>query len=159
MAQTNREIFQDRIAGTTANDIGGADTVYGMYDFPYIYNITNTAANGSVSTTKIWSNPFPYPVVISSLRLNCDAAVAFNATNYATHTVSVDDAADGSPVTAATFVSNTVNYAADIDASPATHVLANSVVAAGANVFIAVSQAAAGVALPVRTLKLKFRRK
>jgi hypothetical protein len=158
MTQTNREIFQDRIAGTTANDIGGAATVAGMFDGQWIERIATTAANGSIAATKFWSNPLPFPVV-ATFWLNCDSAVAFNATNYATHTISVDDGADTSPVTAATFLTNAVNYAADIDVTASTSNTANCVVAAGANVFYAVTQAAAGVSLPVRVLKMKFHRK
>jgi hypothetical protein len=158
MAQTNREIFQDRQAGTTASDIGGIDTVHAMHDFGFVHSITNTAANGAVALTKVWSNMLPYPVVVTC-RLNCDAAVAFNATNYANHIISVDDGANTAPVVAATFSSNTVNYAADIDASPASSSTTNSVIVSGGNLFVEVTQTAAGVALPVRLLKFKFRRK
>jgi hypothetical protein len=158
MTQTNREIFQDRLAGTTANDIGGNDTVRDLFSGAWCERITNTAANGAVAVTKFWSNPHAFPVV-AVFRLNCDAAVAFNATNYANHLLTVDDGANGTPVAAATFSSNTVNYAADIDASPASFSEVNSVVPAGGNVFYEVTQTAAGVALPVRTLKMKYFRK
>ncbi len=158
MAQTNREIFQDRLGGTVAQDIGGADTVRGMFDGAVVERITNTAANAAVAVTKVWSNPLPFPVVITC-RLNCDAAVAGHAANYASHIISVDDGANTAPIVAATFTTLNTNYAADIDAAPTTYSTTNSVVAAGANVFYEVTQTSSGVALPVRMLKIKFRRK
>jgi hypothetical protein len=158
MAQTNREVFVDRLAGTTANDIGGKATVDGMFTVGHVERITNTAANGAIAVTKFWSNPHPFPVV-ATFYLNCDAAVAFNATNYASHLITIDDGANGSPVAAATFTTSTVNYAADTDATATTTNTAICVVAAGANVFYEVTQTAAGVALPVRMLKMRARRK
>jgi hypothetical protein len=158
MTQTNREILKDRIAGTLANDIGGAATVEGMFTIGHVERITNTAANGAISIAKFWSNPHPFPVV-GVFYLNCDAAVAFNATNFANHIISVDDGANTAPVVGATFTTSTVNYAADIDATPTTSNTANCVIAAGANVFYEVTQNAAGVALPVRMLKMRAYRK
>lgn len=158
MAQTNREIAKDKLAGTLAGDLGGIATINHLTDVSWCERITNTAANGAISVTKFWSNPFDFPVVVD-LRLNCDAAVAFNATNYASHIISVDDGANTAPVVAMTFTTSTVNYAADIDATATTSNAANCVVAAGANVFYEVTQTAAGVALPVRMLKMKIRKK
>lgn len=157
MTQTNRQIAQDRFAGTVCNDIGGIDTVHQLFDGQWQERITNTAANATIAATKFWSNPFDFSVVCT-FELNCDAAVAANATNYATHTITVDNGADGSPVTGATFTTAATNYAADIDVASLTSNTSNCVVVAGANVFYAVSQAAAGVALPVRTLKMRFTR-
>jgi hypothetical protein len=158
MTQTNREVFQDKQAGTTAADIGGLDTVHAMHDFGFVHSITNTAANGAVALTKVWSNMLPYPVVVTC-RLNCDAAVAGHAANYASHIISVDDGANTAPIVAATFTTLNTNYAADIDASPTTSSTTNSVIVAGGNLFVEVTQTSSGVALPVRLLKFKFRRK
>jgi hypothetical protein len=157
MTVTNRDLAKEKLAGTVGNDIGGLGTINHLTDVAWCERITNTAANGAVALTKFWSNPFNFPVVVD-LRLNCDAAVAFNATNYANHIISVDDGANTAPVVALTFTTSAVNYAADIDATATTSNTANCVVAAGANVFYEVTQTAAGVALPVRTLKMKIRK-
>lgn len=158
MTQTNREVFKDRLAGTHGNDIGGSATVEGMFSIGQTERITNTLANASISATKFWSNPHPFPVV-ATFYLNNDAAVAANATNFASHNITIDDGADGSPVAAASFSTATTNYAADIDATATTSNTANCVIAAGANVFYAVVMNGTGVALPVRTLKMRALRK
>lgn len=158
MAQTNREVVIDKLAGTVANDLGGRATVDGLFTVGHTERITNTAANGAIAVTKFWSNPHPFPVV-ATFYLNCDAAVVGNATNFASHLITIDDGANTAPVAAASFTTAATNYAADIDAVATTSNTANCVVAAGANVFYEVTQAAAGVALPVRVLKMRARRK
>lgn len=158
MAQTNREVVIDKLGGTVAGDLGGKATIEGLLTVGHVERITNTAANAAIAVTKFWSNPHPFPVV-ATFYLNCDAAVAFNATNYANHIITIDDGANTSPVTAATFTTSTVNYGADVDATVTTSNTANCTVAAGANVFYEVTQTAAGVALPVRMLKMRARRK
>lgn len=118
-------------------------------------------AASTLANTKMWSNPYSYPVQIVRFAVNADSAVTGHATNIGTIDILRDDGADGTPVVAAT-VNTTLttgggNWAADID-EVGVLTPANCIVEAGGNVFYRQTKGASGVAFPIRTLKLRFRR-
>ncbi len=120
----------------------------------------DAAANTNTAITKIWSNPFDYPVKIESFELNADSAITGHASNYVDITISRDDGADTAPVTCATLTTDldvAANIAADVDRA-ATLTPGNCTVAAGGNIFRTYAKAGSGVQLPVHTLKMRLRR-
>jgi hypothetical protein len=157
MAQTNERILQDKIAGTSALDLGGQATVNKMFDIGYSVTLAASIASGTVAATHLWSNPFDFPVLMTSVEVNPGAAVAFDATNFAVLAITVDDGAATTAVAAGSFMTNAVNWASKIDLA-ATLNLANCVVAAGANVFYTLTKNGAGVVTPSTALKARFRR-
>jgi hypothetical protein len=117
----------------------------------------DAAANTNTANTKLWSNPFSYPVEIKSVEINASSAITADATNYATITLYRDDGADATPVACAVRDTSATNVAADIDAA-LTLTVANCVVASGASIFRNYLKASAGVQLPEHALKLRLRR-
>jgi hypothetical protein len=119
----------------------------------------DAAANTNTAITKIWSNPFSYPVKVEVFEINADAAIAVNGSNYVDMTISRDDGADTAPVTCATrsTINTSTNIAAVIDAA-FTLTPGNCTVAAGGNIFRTYAKQGSGFQLPAHTLKMRLRR-
>lgn len=120
------------------------------------------AANTTISATKMWVNPFNFPVRIVRAILSNDAAVTAHADNHATITLSTDDGANGAPATAASITSDadddnplgaTADVAVDFTLTPA-----NCILAPGACLFYAQAKGGTGVQLGVRTMAVRLRR-
>jgi hypothetical protein len=120
------------------------------------------AANTTIAATKMWVNPYQFPVRIVRAIISCDAAVTAHADNHATFTLQVDDGANGAPATAASATtdaddSNPFGTTADV-AEAMTLTGANCTVAPGACVFYAQAKGGSGVQLPARMVSLRLRR-
>lgn len=154
------ETFRNRLVGTFCQEeekeVGDQ-----FFDLPVMLGpfVVDAAASTNTSNTKLWSNPFDYPMRIESVEGNYDAAVTVDGTNYAQEFLYVDDGAAGTPAQAAvrSTINTSTNIAAGIDAA-FTLTKANATIAPGANVFRRVLKSGSGVVLPIHMLKMRLRR-
>jgi hypothetical protein len=153
----NTKVILNRFAGTVGIEQTVED-LQQLFDVPCVQPIAaDAAASTNTANAKLWSNPFDYPVVLVSAKVNPSSIVTTNATDYATYTLYRDDGANTAQVACAAVASNAASWAEDI-AQAFTLTPANCVVAAGANVFRTVLKSGNGVQLPIHTLALRFRR-
>jgi hypothetical protein len=119
--------------------------------------VVTKAAADSMATdvtalTKIWTNPFPFPVLIRNIKISPAATLTAHAANYASVLFKTDDAANGTPATAATFqttiTSGTGDWAVDVAETPSSWTAANRVIPVGGNLFYEITKAASGVVVP-----------
>ncbi len=154
----------EKIANRLAGAFGQEEAIEAFRQF-FDVGVTvavaaDAAANTNTSATKIWSNPFDYPVEVKSIDVNTDSAVTAHASNYVDITITRDDGAGTAPVTCATLTTDAdsaTNIAANVDKA-FTLTAANCTIAAGANIFRTYAKAGSGVQLPAHTVKLRLRR-
>jgi hypothetical protein len=159
--------IQMKIAGSMGLDEGGAAAVRSLF------SICATYKKAAVDTTlletyllKVWTNPYTYSVKISRAVYNPDATLTANTSNYATVALQTDDAANGTPATAKVFTTSTVAGGGSGDFVADTQVLfpssgdvpAELDVAPGANVFLSVAKAGAGILVPAGVLAIELHR-
>lgn len=163
---SDQRTLLDRVAGTWGIEEGGGfpgEALRQLFDLPLVWVLAqDAAASTTIAATKIWSNPYSYPVEIMLFEVNPSAAVTGDTTNHGTLTITVDDGANGAPATAAEITSDTDapgegSWSADIDETGRL-TKANCVVAAGANVFYTQTKGGTGVQFPERAVKLRLRR-
>lgn len=152
---------QKKIAGTIALDEGGMDTVRVLFATEASYK--KAAVDTTLLETyliKVWTNPFTTAVRIARAVYNPDATLTANTSNYATIYLKTDNAADGTPATAASFTTSTVagggsgNFVADTQVlfPESGFVAAELDIAPGANLFLEVAKAGAGILVPAGIL-------
>ncbi len=157
--------IQLKVAGTTALDEGGLSAVQQLFSHVVAYK--KAAVDTTLLETyllKVWTNPHSYPVKLARAVYNPDATLTANTSNYATVALQTDDGADGTPATAKVFTTSTVagggsgNFVADTQVLfPASgDVAAALTVAAGANVFLSVAKAGAGILVPAGVLAFEL---
>jgi hypothetical protein len=154
---------QKKLAGDLALDEGGIDVIQKLFSTVATYK--KAAVDTTLLETyslKVWSNPYSTPVRIARAVYNPDATLTANTSNYATITLDVDDGANGTPVAAKTLTTSTVagggtgNFVADTQVLwPASGDTASALtVAAGANIFLTVAKAGAGILVPAGVLEI-----
>jgi hypothetical protein len=161
MSNTNDVI--KKLAGSEANDLGGIDTVNKLFSNLVVYK--KAAVDTTLLETytlKVWTNPYDFPVRIARIVYNPDATLTANTSNYATITIETDDAANGANATAAAVTTSTVagggtgNFVADTQVLfPASaYTVENTDVVPGANIFLTVAKAGAGILVPAGVLNI-----
>lgn len=156
-----------KIAGSMGLDEGGASAVRDLFAITAVYK--KTAVDTTLLETyllKVWTNPYTFSVKLSRCAYNPDATLTANTSNYATVALQTDDAADGTPATAKVFTTSTVagggsgNFVADTQVlfPSSGDVPAELDVAPGANVFLSVAKAGAGILVPAGVLAMTFHR-
>ncbi len=154
---SNTKVLLNRLGGAFGQEELTEDFQQ-LFDVPHVLAVAaDAAASTNTANTKMWSNPFDYPLVLVSAKVNPASIVTTNATDYATYTLYRDDGANTAAVACAAVASNAASWAEDI-AQAFTLTAGNCVIAAGANVFRNILKAGNGVQLPVHTLQLRFRR-
>lgn len=154
---------QKKFAGDVALDLGGIDTVRALFSKVATYK--KAAVDTTLLETyllKVWTNPFTTSVRIARAVYNPDGTLTANTSNYATVALQTDDAADGTPATAASFTTSTVagggsgNFVADTQvAFPAAGLVAAELdIAPGANLFLSVAKTGAGILVPAGVLSV-----
>lgn len=154
---------QMKLAGTVGLDEGGIDTIRQLFSKVAVYK--KAAVDTTLLETyaiKVWTNPFTTSVRIARAVYNPDATLTANTSNYATIYLKTDDAANGTPATAASFTTSTVagggsgNFVADTQVVfPAAGLVAAELdIAPGANLFLEVAKAGAGILVPAGVLEV-----
>lgn len=165
MADTNLTQLKKRRAGTQANDIGGTDTINQETDFYYVHRkaAADSMAADATTSTKIWTNPFDFPVEVVSAKANGDAGLTAHDTNYAQIKIETDDGANSAPATAlqwdTTLTGGTGTWSTDVSKDVTTRTAANATVAAGANLWFAIAKQGSGVVVPASSYSIRLRRK
>ncbi len=92
--------IQAKIAGTLGLDEGGETAVANLFGFHE--RITHASAENAVTNvanTKVFVNPYPYPLRLLGASYNpTGAGLTADNTNFATINVLTDDGAGGTPV-------------------------------------------------------------
>lgn len=152
-----------KLAGDLAQDSGGQAIVNQLFDF-YI-DAVKAAADGMASTTtaatKFWTNPFDFNCYVVSGVISPDATLTANDTNFATITVEVDDAANGTPAAALTWTTTTTgtgNWAVDTNEVHNTRTAANCTIVPNAAVHYQIAKAASGVVVPASRISVRVRK-
>ncbi len=92
--------MQVRLAGTLGLDEGGESATRELFAVVAQYSHASAEAAGvNVANTRIWTNPYSFPVKIRSAIYAPDGALTASNTDYATITLYSDDAAAGAKVT------------------------------------------------------------
>jgi len=154
--------LQQKVAGTSALDLGGAAGAAKLYDFPpqCVPLAADGAAGTVIAATKFWTNPFDFSVLVVGLHVSADAGVAADPANYGTELILADNGAGGAAATAASYSTQTAAQGALVANIGKAGVLtqANCVVPPGGNLWYQQTKAGTGVQLPLRTLGVRLRR-
>ncbi len=155
--------LQQKIAGTSALDLGGAAGANKLFDFDKSFALAaDGAANTAIAATKFWTNPFPFSVLVVGLVVSADAAVAADggSGNYGTEIVLADNGAGGAAAVAASYSTQTAAQGALAQNIGKAGVLtpANCVVPPGGNLWYQQTKTGTGVQFPLRTLAVQLRR-
>lgn len=154
---SNTKVLLNRLGGAFGQE-ELAEDFQQLFDVPHVQAIAADAtAATNTANTKFWTNPFDYPVVLVSAKLNPITVVATNATDFATYALARDDGANTALVSCASVASNAASWAEDISQA-LTLVPGNCVIAAGANVYRSVVKSGNGVVVTAHTLGVRFRR-
>lgn len=146
---------------------GGSTSVFNhMTDF--CVEFVKAAADGMASTTtaatKFWCNGFGFTLSIVSGKISPDAALTAADATSAVITVEKDDALNGAPVAALTWTTatsgsgGTGNWTTDVPVPNTARTAANTIVAAGANLFYAIAKNGAGTVVPACRGSILLRR-
>jgi hypothetical protein len=151
------------LAGGTLLDQGGEDMVNALTDFhiEYVKTAADSMATDATSATMFWCNPYDFDVVLVSGKAVSASTLTAHDSNYATITIQVDDAANGTPAVALSWVTTTTgtgDWAADTAEANTSRTAANCVVAPGACVHIAIAKASSGVVVPASRYLVRCRR-
>lgn len=129
--------------------------------FAKTFSFTN-AADGdgtSIETTKIWTNPHPFPVELLTAVYSGNAGLTSDASNYAVITVKVDDGANGTPGAAMTLNTTVVGsgtWTTDIAEDIPITSTAAVIVPVGGNVWYDKAIAGTGVVVPAGVLTVAY---
>lgn len=95
--------IQNKIVGTLALDEGADTAVANLFAFHerYTYASSENAVT-NFANTKIFVNPYPYPLRVIGAKYNPGGTLTADNTNFASMNVLTDDALAGTPVTALT---------------------------------------------------------
>jgi hypothetical protein len=154
---SNTKVLLNRLGGAFGQE-ELAEDFQQLFDVAHVEAIAaDAAANTNTANTKFWTNPYDYPVVLVSAKINPLTIVATDATNYATYTLYRDDGANTAPVACAAVASSAASWAEDISQA-LTLTPGNCVIAPGANVYRNVLKAGGGVIVTAHTIGIRLRR-
>ena len=165
MTDTNLTALKKRLGGTDALDLGGGDTVDQLSDTHVRWTkaADDTLAADATANTKVWTNPYDFPLEVMGLKYSAGGTITAHDTNYATLSVKTDDAAAGTPVAAldmATKITGgTGNVAAEISEAHTTRTAANCTVPVGGNLYVAIAKAGSGVVVRAGVVTVRLKRK
>jgi hypothetical protein len=150
------------MAGTTANQYGGLDTIHQMTDivFTYVKATADSMATDATSAVLAFVNPYDFPLKVVSGRLVSAAALTAHDTNNAVISFRTDDGADSTPAIAISWTTSTTgtgSWVADIPES-GTITAANAVLAAGACLHFGITKGSSGVIVPVTYFSIRLQR-
>lgn len=158
--------IQAKISGTLALDEGGEVAVANLFAFSE--RITHASAENAttnVANTKVFVNPYPYPLRVMAANYNpTGAGLTADNTNFATINVLTDDAAGGTPAIALTAVTTlntsvtgaTGNWAQNVNENFAVLNAAAQAVPVGGVVWFNVVKSGAGLDIPAGELTVLF---
>lgn len=159
----NATTAQDKMSGTLGLDLAQAATIYQLFDFHV--PVQKAADDGMASTatadTLFWTNPFDFSVAIISATYTPTGTITADNTNFATLTVKKDDGAAGTPavaLTVTTAITDSGNFAANIQKAFTSRTAANATVAAGANLFFNIAKSGSGVVMRAGYITVRLRR-
>lgn len=151
-----------RLAGSLIGDPSSltspewaARAVLDQFVPPIVKAAADSMASDTTALTYAWTNPYPFPVWLQDVIIRPAATLTAHDTNNASILLLTDNAADGTPATAATFLtattaaSGTGNWATDIAVRPSSYTAAQRSIAAGANLFWQITKASSGVVVPI----------
>lgn len=95
--------IQAKISGTMGLDEGGDTAVANLFAFhERITYASSENAVTNLANTKLFVNPYPYPLRVMGAKYNAGGTLTADNTNFASLNVLTDDAAAGTPVVALT---------------------------------------------------------
>lgn len=163
--------IRPRLAGSLAGDVGSLSSdewaARALLDFPgesIVKAAADSMATDATALTKVWSNPFPFPIWLQDVIITPGATLTANDTNNASVLLLTDNGADGTPAAAATWLtattasSGTGNWATDIAVRPSSYTAAQRTLVAGACLFWQITKASAGVVVPAMRIIPVFRK-
>lgn len=156
------------LGGTFGNDRGSASfsgATTGADDLTDIEVVTTKAADdGAAATattdTKIWVNPFSFPVLVTAARYSANGTITADNTNFATIQVKVDDGLGGASVVAAaisTTITDSGNVATNVTEN-LTLQSTNVVIPAGGNLYYAITKSGTGVVVRAGVICVRLTR-
>src|SRR5687768_12134846 len=142
----------DKFVGTTGLDLGQEALVgiRGLFakEAVFVKAAADGAAGTTTALTKMWTNPYPYPLRVDRVLYQPDAGLTADNTNYATIILSKDDGADSAPAAVCsmnTQLTGTGTFATDVSKVAAeTMFAADRVLAVGGNFWFSITKTAAG---------------
>lgn len=165
MTDTNLTALKKRIGGDIALDIGGTDAVDQLSDIAVSWTkaADDSLAADATANTKVWTNPFDFPLEVMGLKYSAGGTITAHDTNYATLSAKTDNAAAGSPVAAldmaTKITAGTGDIAAEISKAHTTRTAANCTVPVGGNLFVAIAKAGTGVVVRAGVVTVRLKRK
>lgn len=162
---SHQRTISNRLVGTygvedeNTNSASAREAMEQLLDIPLSVAIaTDAGATSNTANTKVWTNPFSYPVQLVSAVYNTDANVAADATNFATVDLLTDDGAGGTKVVGATIATNAAGFTLGVSRA-FTLAPANCTIVSGGSLYRrAVKSGAGGVQLTVHTESVRMRR-
>ena len=151
------------LAGTTACQLGGLDTINQALDIVVVYD--KTAADGMATTTTsdtvIWTNPYDFTVyLVSGKYIGLGSGLTADPSNNATIAIKTNDGAGGSTSTALSVTTSAADggtWTSNQSKSFTTTTAANIAVPSGGCVWFNIAKGGTGVVVPISryTLRLK----
>jgi len=152
------------LGGTVANGRGGEDTVDQLTDFFVQFTkpaADSMAADATAATTTGWTNPFDFSLSVVNGKVVSASTLTAHADNNASITLQVDDAANGTPAAALTWLTSTAgtgSWAADTAEANTSRTAANCTVLPGACLHYAIAKNGTGVVVPITHFVIRLRR-
>lgn len=156
---TNTADAQVKIGGELI-DYGAEGTAYELFALaPQTVVAVDGNAADNTALTKIFTNPFAFPLRIAVGKINPSAAVTANATNYATIAVATDDGVGGAPATALTILTNATSWTANnsVTLTVSNYALLN--VPVGGSIWRSQLKSGAGVVVAAHVLGLSLHKR
>jgi hypothetical protein len=160
----SRQTFMSSLMGSIGAQHGTEDELLGVWDICG-ESIAKAAADAMAADvtalTKVWCNPYPFSIYLINAIITPAATLTAHDTNNASVLLLTDNAADGTPAAAATWLTATTgtgNWATDIGVRPSSYTAANRILLPGANLFWQITKASAGVVVPIMRIVPVFRK-
>lgn len=154
--------LQQKAGGTSALDLGGVAGANKLYDFDKQVSLAaDGAAATAIAATKLWTNPFPFSVLVVGMTVSADAAVAADPANYGTEIFLTDNGAGGAAGIAAQYATLSTAQGAlaqNVGKAGVLTPTTGGVIPPGGNLWYQQTKTGTGVQFPVRTLSCQLRR-
>lgn len=152
--------IQMKMAGTVALDEGGESAVRELFAVPISYSHASAEAAGvNVANTRIWSNPFSFPVRINRAVYAPDGTLSADNTNYAQVALLTDDGNAGTKTTSH-ILQTTLNTVTGASGNIATNICKNfalsnataNVIPVGGGLYFNITKQGTGGDVPAGTI-------
>ena len=156
---SNTSDAQSKLAGELT-DYGGESTVYDLCGLaPQTVVAADGNAADNTALTKIFANPYSFPVRINAVKIHPSAALTANATNYATYAIAVDDGIGGAPATALSVLTNATSWTANNAVTLTVSNAALLAVPVGGSVWRSNLKSGAGVVVPAHVVTMSIHKR